>query len=41
MEETPDERKKCCLYIEADEDHIHRQTEGKSRAVLRVAGVSV
>ena len=32
MEETPEE-KKCCefLYIEADEDHIHRQTEGKEQ----------
>lgn len=30
MEEPPEEKKQCeYLYIEADEDHIHRQKDGK------------
>ncbi len=30
MEEIPEEKKECkYLYIEADEDHIHRQKDGK------------
>ena len=32
MEETPKEKKACeYLYIEADEDHIHRQKDGKEQ----------
>lgn len=35
MEEPPKEKKACeYLYIEADEDHIHRQKDGKERDVL-------
>lgn len=32
MEEVPEEKRQCeYLYIEADEDHIHRQKEGKEQ----------
>ena len=32
MEELPVEKKACeYLYIEADEDHIHRQKDGKEQ----------
>ena len=32
MEEAPVEKKSCeYLYIEADEDHIHRQKDGKEQ----------